>query len=205
MVKRLTDIVLSLVGLALAAPVLAYAAVRIKLDDGGPILYRGVRVGRHGRHFRMFKLRTMVVDAERVGGPSAAKGDPRITQIGGWLRRKKFDELPQFINVLIGDMSFVGPRPEVPFYTDMYSDEERAILTVRPGITDFATLWNSDEGEVLAGSLDPERTYMEKIRPMKIRLQLEYVRRQSFWTDISIIWQTVVAVVTRTSPKALAE
>jgi lipopolysaccharide/colanic/teichoic acid biosynthesis glycosyltransferase len=201
--KRLTDIILGLVGLTLAVPVLAYVAVRIKLEDGGPIFYRGVRVGRHGRHFRMFKLRTMVVNADKVGGPSAADGDPRITRIGGWLRRHKLDELPQFINVLIGDMSFVGPRPEVPFYTDMYSDGERAILSVRPGITDFATLWNSNEGEVLARSADPERTYREEIRPTKIRLQLEYVRRQSFWTDMSIIWQTVAAVITQRSPKAL--
>jgi lipopolysaccharide/colanic/teichoic acid biosynthesis glycosyltransferase len=203
MLKRLTDIIFGLVGLILAAPVLAYVALRIKLEDGGPIFYRGVRVGRHGKYFRMFKLRTMVVNADKVGGPSAADGDPRITRIGGWLRRHKLDELPQFINVLIGDMSFVGPRPEVPFYTDMFSDGERAILSVRPGITDFATLWNSNEGEVLARSADPERTYREEIRPTKIRLQLEYVKRQSFWTDMSIIWQTVAAILAPRSPKAL--
>ncbi len=205
MLKRCTDIVLGLAGLTIAAPALAYAAVRIKLEDGGPVFYRGVRVGRGGRHFRMFKLRTMVLNADRIGGPSAAAGDPRVTRIGAWLRRRKLDELPQFINVLIGDMSIVGPRPEVPFYTDMYSEQERAILSVRPGITDFATLWNSNEGEVLAGSVDPERTYMEKIRPTKIRLQLQYVDRQSFWTDMSIIWQTVAAVVTQAPPKALQE
>jgi lipopolysaccharide/colanic/teichoic acid biosynthesis glycosyltransferase len=203
MLKRVTDIILALVGLTIAAPVLAYVAVRIKLEDGGPIFYRGVRVGRGGTHFRMFKLRTMVVNADKVGGPSAADGDPRITRIGSWMRRHKVDELPQFINVLIGDMSFVGPRPEVPFYTDMYSEGEKAILSVRPGITDFATLWNSNEGEVLARSTDPERTYREEIRPTKIRLQLEYVKRQSFWTDLSIIWQTVAAVLTQRSPKAL--
>lgn len=203
MLKRLTDIILSLVGLTLAAPVLVYVAIRIKLEDGGPIFYRGIRVGRGGRHFRMFKLRTMVVHADKMGGPSAADGDPRITRIGSWMRRHKVDELPQFINVLIGDMSFVGPRPEVPFYTDMYSEGEKAILSVRPGITDFATLWNSNEGEVLARSADPERTYREEIRPTKIRLQLEYVKRQSFWTDVSIILQTVAAVLTQRSPKAL--
>jgi lipopolysaccharide/colanic/teichoic acid biosynthesis glycosyltransferase len=203
MMKRFTDIILASLGLAIAAPVLAYVAIRIKLEDGGPVFYRGVRVGRNGKHFRMFKLRTMVVNADKVGGPSAADGDPRITRIGSWLRSHKLDELPQFINVLIGDMSFVGPRPEVPFYTDMYTEGEKAILSVRPGITDFATLWNSNEGEVLARSTDPERTYQEEIRPTKIRLQLEYVKRQSFWTDISIIWQTVAAVVTHRSPKAL--
>jgi lipopolysaccharide/colanic/teichoic acid biosynthesis glycosyltransferase len=203
MLKRLTDIVLGSIGLTIAAPVLVYVAIRIKLEDGGPIFYRGVRVGRHGRHFRMFKLRTMVINADKIGGPSAADGDPRITRIGSWLRSHKLDELPQFINVLIGDMSFVGPRPEVPFYTDMYSEREKAILSVRPGITDFATLWNSNEGEVLAGSADPERTYREEIRPTKIRLQLEYVQRQSFWTDMSIIRQTVSAVVMQRSPRAL--
>jgi lipopolysaccharide/colanic/teichoic acid biosynthesis glycosyltransferase len=183
--------------------VLAYAAVRIKLEDGGPVFYRGVRVGRDGKPFRMFKLRTMVLNADKVGGPSAADGDPRITRIGSWLRSRKLDELPQFINVLTGDMSFVGPRPEVQHYVDMYTEQERAILSVRPGITDFATLWNANEGEVLAGSADPERTYMEEIRPEKLRLQLEYVKRQSLATDLSIIWQTVSGVITRRPPAAL--
>jgi lipopolysaccharide/colanic/teichoic acid biosynthesis glycosyltransferase len=203
MLKRLTDVVLGLVGLTLASPLLAYAAVRIKLEDGGPIFYRGVRVGRHGKPFRMFKLRTMVLDADKVGGPSAADGDPRITRIGSWLRSRKLDELPQFINVLIGDMSFVGPRPEVQHYVDMYTEHERAILSVRPGITDFATLWNANEGEVLAGSADPERSYMEEIRPEKLRLQLEYVKRQSLATDLSILWQTVSGIITRRPPAAL--
>lgn len=203
MLKRFIDVVLSLIGLALAAPVLAYAAARIKLEDGGPVLYRGVRVGRHGKPFRMFKLRTMVLNADKVGGPSAADGDPRITRIGAWLRSRKLDELPQFINVFLGDMSFVGPRPEVQHYVDMYTEQERAILSVRPGITDFATLWNANEGEVLAGSADPERTYMEEIRPEKLRLQLEYVRRQSLATDLFIIWQTVAGIVIRRPSAAL--
>lgn len=203
MLKRFIDVVLSLIGLALAAPVLAYAAARIKLEDGGPVFYRGVRVGRHGKPFRMFKLRTMVLNADKVGGPSAADGDPRITRIGAWLRSRKLDELPQFINVFLGDMSFVGPRPEVQHYVDMYTEQERAILSVRPGITDFATLWNANEGEVLAGSADPERTYMEEIRPEKLRLQLEYVRRQSLATDLFIIWQTVAGIVIRRPSAAL--
>jgi lipopolysaccharide/colanic/teichoic acid biosynthesis glycosyltransferase len=200
--KRFTDVVLALIGLTLAGPVLAFVAVRIRLEDGGPVFYRGVRVGRGGRPFRMFKFRTMVLNADQVGGPSAADGDPRITRIGSWLRRRKLDELPQFINVLIGDMSFVGPRPEVPHYVNMYTEQERAILSVRPGITDFATLWNANEGEVLAGSADPERTYMEEIRPEKLRLQLEYVRRRSFFTDLSILWQTVSGIITKRPPAA---
>lgn len=203
MLKRATDIVLSLTGLTLASPLLAYAALRIKLEDDGPVFYRGVRVGRGGRPFRMFKLRTMVLNADGIGGPSAADGDPRITRIGSWLRRHKVDELPQFINVLIGDMSFVGPRPEVQHYVDMYTDEERLILSVRPGITDFATLWNANEGEVLARSDDPERAYMEEIRPEKLRLQLEYVRQQSFATDLRIIWQTTAGIIRRRPSPAL--
>jgi len=202
MLKRFIDVGLSLFGLALSAPVLAYVAIRIKLEDGGPVFYRGVRVGRHGRPFRMFKLRTMVLDADKIGGPSAADGDARITRIGSWLRRRKLDELPQFINVLVGDMSFVGPRPEVQHYVDMFTEQERAILSVRPGITDFATLWNANEGEVLARSTDPERTYLEEIRPEKLRLQLEYVRRQSLATDLSIIWQTVTGIITKRPPAA---
>ena len=202
MLKRLMDIALAVLGLTLTAPVLAAVAVLIKFKDGGPVFYRGVRVGRGGAHFRMFKFRTMVIDADRFGGPSAADGDPRITRVGAWLRRNKVDELPQFINVLTGDMSFVGPRPEVPYYVGLYTAEEKIILSVRPGITDFATLWNANEGEVLAASADPERTYMEKIRPQKIRLQLDYVRRRSLWIDVYIIWRAVAGLVVKTSPKA---
>lgn len=203
MIKRLLDVLFATAGLAASSPLLLFIALKIKAEDGGPVFYRGVRVGRHGVPFRMFKFRTMVLDADKIGGPSAADGDPRITRTGAWLRRRKLDELPQFINVLLGDMSFVGPRPEVQHYVDMYTERERAILSVRPGITDFATLWNANEGEVLAGSADPERTYLEEIRPEKLRLQLEYVRRRSLATDLSILWQTVTGVITRRPPAAL--
>lgn len=154
-------------------------------------------MGRRGKPFKIFKFRTMVLDAERLGGPSTADDDPRITKIGRFLRKYKFDELPQFINVLKGDMSFVGPRPEVQHYVDMFTDEEKAILNVRPGITDWASLWNPDEGAILAGSPDPEKTYMEKIRPEKLRLQLRYVRERSFWKDLKIIFLTLKAIVIR--------
>ena len=139
----------------------------------------------------------MVVNAEKIGGPSTADDDPRITTIGKILRKYKLDELSQLINVLIGDMSLVGPRPEVQQYVDMFTEQEKAILSVRPGITDWASVWNPDEGAVLAGSLDPEKTYLEKIRPEKIRLQLEYVRRHSFWIDIAIIGQTLATILFR--------
>jgi lipopolysaccharide/colanic/teichoic acid biosynthesis glycosyltransferase len=175
-------------------------AVLIKLEDGGLIFYRGLRIGRHGKPFRIFKFRTMVVNAEKIGGPSTADDDPRITSIGKILRKYKLDELPQLINVLIGDMSLVGPRPEVQQYVDMFTEQEKAILSVRPGITDWASISNPDEGAVLAGSLDPEKTYLEKIRPEKVRLQLEYVRRHSFWVDITIIGQTLATILFRGKP-----
>jgi lipopolysaccharide/colanic/teichoic acid biosynthesis glycosyltransferase len=137
----------------------------------------------------------MVVNAENIGGPSTADDDPRITGIGKFIRKYKLDELPQLINVLKGEMSVVGPRPEVPFYVNMFTEEEKAILSVRPGITDWASLWNPDEGAILAGSPDPEKAYMEKIRPEKIRLQLKYVRERSFWVDLKIIFQTFLTIL----------
>lgn len=196
MAKRLFDIVLALMGLLTIGPFLLAVSFLIK-KDGGPVFYRGVRVGRYGRPFRIYKFRSMVVDAEKIGGPSTADDDPRITKIGKFIRKYKLDELPQLINVLKGEMSFVGPRPEVKHYVDMYTEEEKAILSVRPGITDWASLWNPDEGAVLAGSPDPEKAYMEKIRPTKLRLQLKYVRERSLLADIKIIFLTFKAVVTK--------
>jgi lipopolysaccharide/colanic/teichoic acid biosynthesis glycosyltransferase len=137
----------------------------------------------------------MVVNAETIGGPSTADDDRRITRVGKFIRKCKLDELPQLINVLRGEMSFVGPRPEVPHYVNMFKEEEKPILNVRPGITDWASLWDSDEGATLAGSPDPEKTYMEEIRPEKIRLQLKYVRERSFWVDLSIIFQTLLTIL----------
>ena len=170
-------------------------SVLIKLEDGGPVFYRGIRVGRYGRTFRIFKFRTMVINAEEIGGPSTADDDPRITRMGKLIRKHKIDEVPQLINVFRGEMSFVGPRPEVQGYVDMFTDDERAILTVRPGITDWASLWNPDEGRILSGSPDPEKTYMEEIRPTKLRLQLKYVRERSFLVDLDIILRTIKTVM----------
>ncbi len=195
MLKWLFDILFSLLGLLVSSPLLLLIACLIKRKDRGPIFYRGVRVGRFGKPFRIFKFRTMVVNAEKLGGPSTADDDPRITKIGKWLRKYKLDELPQLINVLRGEMSFVGPRPEVQHYVDMFTEKERAILSVRPGITDWASLWNPDEGAILAGSPDPEKAYMEKIRPTKIELQLKYVKKRSFWIDLQIIAQTFLTIL----------
>lgn len=195
MLKRLFDILFSILGLILSSAFLLIIAFLIKREDGGPVFYRGVRVGRYGRPFRIFKFRTMVANAEKRGGPSTADDDPRITKVGRFFRKYKLDELPQLINVLKGEMSFVGPRPEVQYYVDMFTEKEQTILNVRPGMTDWASLWNPDEGAILAGSPDPEKTYMEKIRPEKIRLQLKYVRERSFWIDFKIIAQTLLTIL----------
>jgi lipopolysaccharide/colanic/teichoic acid biosynthesis glycosyltransferase len=205
MVKRTFDVVCAASALVLLSPVLVGLAIAIKAGSPGPVFYRGVRVGRGGRLFRIYKFRSMVVNAERLGGPSTAGDDPRVTGIGRVLRKTKLDELPQLFNVLFGDMSVVGPRPEVKQYVDMYTEEEKAILTLRPGITDWASLWNPDEGAVLAGSSDPERDYLQKIRPQKLKWQLEYVRRRSFWVDLGIIAQTVRTVIARPTPPALLD
>ena len=197
MVKRLFDFICSVIGLFVLGPFLFLIALRIKKEDGGPVFYRGVRVGLHGKPFRIFKFRTMVVNAEQIGGSSTSDDDQRITKIGRSLRKYKLDELPQLINVLKGEMSLVGPRPEVKHYVDMFTEGEKIILNVKPGITDFASLWNHDEGAILAGSPDPEKTYMEKIRPEKIRLQLKYVRECSFRVDMKIILQTIFKVTKR--------
>ena len=191
MAKRLIDFVLSSIALLTLAPVLLLVALWIKLNSPGPVFYRGTRVGRLGKGFRIYKFRTMVANAENLGGPSTPADDPRITRVGRFLRRFNLDELPQFINVLKGEMSIVGPRPEVPQYVELFTEEEKAILTVRPGITDWATLWVRNEGEILAGSDDPERAYMEKIWPEKHRLELEYVRNQSVWHDFAIMLKTL--------------
>jgi lipopolysaccharide/colanic/teichoic acid biosynthesis glycosyltransferase len=199
--KRLFDLIALALGLALLSPLLLAIAWAIHRQDGGPVFYRGLRVGLNGTDFRIFKFRTMVVDAERLGGPSTPDDDPRITPLGAWLRKYKLDELPQLLNVFIGDMSLVGPRPEVRRYTDLFTPEERAILGVRPGITDWASIWNPDEGSILAGAPDPEAAYLQLIRPTKVKLQLKYVREQSLSTDLGILRDTLVVLV---SPRARA-
>jgi len=193
--KRLFDLMASSTGLVLLAPVLLSIVVLIKLEAGGAVFYRGIRVGRHGKSFRIFKFRTMVVDAEKLGGPSTADDDPRITRIGKFLRKYKLDELPQLINVLKGEMSFVGPRPEVEQEVRLYNEEEKALLNVRPGITDYASIKFHNEGEILRGSADPHQAYREKIRPEKIRLGLEYVRDCSFKTDLKVLALTFKTLI----------
>lgn len=192
--KRLTDLALAGLALALLSPFLAVLAYLINRDAPGPVLYRGLRIGRYARPFRIYKFRTMVVDAEARGGSSTPDDDPRITRIGAWLRRRKIDELPQLINIIKGEMSLVGPRPQVADDVAQYTEEERALLSVLPGLTDLASLRFRNEGEILRSQGDPDRAYIELIRPEKIRLGLEYVRRRSFVMDCRIIWQTVRVV-----------
>lgn len=189
--KRCFDIIASLVGLAVFSPLLLAVAVWVKLDSSGPVFYRGQRAGRHNRPFGIFKFRSMVTNAETIGGSSTSGEDPRITSSGRFIRRYKIDELSQLINVLFGDMSLVGPRPEVLSYTSMYEGEFREILAVRPGITDWASIWNADEGGVLAGARDPDRAYEILIQPTKLQLQLRYVRSQTLRSDILIILYTL--------------
>lgn len=189
--KRAFDIVFSSVVLIFFLPLFALVTLLIKRDSTGPVFFRQVRVGRHGKEFRVLKFRTMIVNDGSSGVFTTPTDDPRITPLGYRLRKYNIDELPQFINVLRGEMSVVGPRPEIPLYAGKFSAEERReILSLRPGITDLSTLWIGDKGALVTGASDPEKVYVEVIRPEKIRLQREYVRKRSMWLDIKIIYLT---------------
>lgn len=195
MLKRVFDFCCSLAGLVLLSPLLVIVAVLIKAGSPGPVFYRGERIGLNGRVFRIFKFRTMVVDAGELGGTSTSADDARVTPVGKFLRKYKFDELPQLINVVKGEMSLVGPRPQVEWAVKLYNDNERRLLSVRPGITDYASITFRNEAEILAGSPDPDKAYLEKIAPEKIRLGLEYVDNHNLWIDLKIIFMTLRAVV----------
>ena len=195
LVKRTFDTLFAAAGLAVLSPVLGAIAIAIRAGSSGPLLYRGRRVGLNGELFDMLKFRTMVENADQIGGSSTPADDRRVTGIGRTLRRYKLDELPQLWNVLSGDMSFVGPRPQVQWAVDLYTPEERAILSVRPGITDEASLKFSNEAEILRGSADPDKDYIEKIHPEKMRLSLAYVGDRSFFGDLSIIARTAGAII----------
>lgn len=189
--KRLFDASSALLGLALLWPLLLLIAALVKLSDGGPVLFTHTRVGRGFRTFRLFKFRTMTADAGSRGPQVTAGGDPRVTAIGRLLRRTKLDELPQLLNVVIGDMSIVGPRPEVPKYVEMFRDRHyNAILTLRPGITDYAAIEFRDEESVLRRFADPEEGYVREVLPRKIELYERYLREISFLTDLKIIMRT---------------
>lgn len=189
--KRAFDIVFALVFLVLLSPLLLLFALAVALTSPGGAFFRQVRVGRHGHEFRLLKFRTMRPGSEAKGQLTIGGRDPRITGVGYLLRKTKLDELPQLWNVLVGDMSVVGPRPEVPKYVALYNEEQRAVLSVRPGITGMASIDYIDENELLAKATDPERAYIEEVMPAKLALDLRYVREQSFALDLRIILATV--------------
>lgn len=189
--KRIVDVVFATIGLVSLSPIFAAVAVAIKLTDRGPVFYRQLRVGRGGVLFSILKFRTMVVNADKVGLSVTKDGDPRITQIGRFLRKTKLDELPQLWNVLRGDMSLVGPRPEVPKYVSLYTDSQRDILQLKPGITDLATLEFSHEEDLLKSADDVERFYVEQCLPRKIELNRLYARDATIVSDIVLICKTL--------------
>jgi len=193
--KRAIDLLVSASFLVVASPVLASVAVAIWLHDRGPVLYRAVRIGKNGVPFIMFKFRTMVVEAERLGGDSTAADDPRLTSIGLKVRRWKLDELPQLVNVVRGEMSLVGPRPQVAADVARYTGKERRLLTVPPGITDWSSIRFRNEAEILAGHPDPDLAYDRLIRDEKIRLGLLYVDLRSLRVDVRIMCDTFVAIL----------
>lgn len=193
--KRAMDIVLSACALAVLWPLLLLIALAIWIDDPGPVFYRQVRVGRNGKTFRIFKFRSMVMDADKKGLAITVGRDSRITRVGAVLRKTKLDELAQLLNVLLGQMSFVGPRPEVPKYVELYTPYQRQVLLVRPGITDYASIAYRNENDLLAGASDPEAMYIEQIMPDKIELNMKYLREISPLADIRLILKTIVAVI----------
>jgi lipopolysaccharide/colanic/teichoic acid biosynthesis glycosyltransferase len=192
--KRLFDLVTAAGALVLLSPIFVAVAVAIKLDDRGPVFFRQVRVGRQGRYFRIWKFRTMVSDAERRGPQLTTGADSRVTRVGQWLRRSKFDEIPQFINVVTGEMSLVGPRPEVPRYVELSDPDARKILDLVPGIFHAAWLDYPDEGDLLAGADDPERYYMQELLPEKYRINLEYAAHAKLFSDVVLILRTLFAI-----------
>ena len=190
-IKRLFDILASLFGILVMAIPMIIISLAIKLDSKGPVFFKQKRVKKNNKDFTILKFRTMVVDAPKLGMPITVGDDPRITKVGKFLRKTKLDEFPQLFNVLVGDMSFVGPRPEVRKYVDMYSDSDRDILKIRPGITDLASIKYRDESEILDKSDNPEKTYVEEIMPNKIELNKQYIENINLLNDIKIILQTL--------------
>lgn len=195
--KRLFDILASGLGLVCLSPLFAAVAVWIKFDSRGPVFYRQVRVGRGNKDFRIFKFRSMRPDSDKLGLITVGGRDPRVTRSGYYIRKYKLDELPQLINVFIGDMSLVGPRPEVRKYVDMYSPDQLHVLDVRPGITSLASLRYRNENEVLAKAEDPDKCYIEKVMPDKLAIDLEYVRKANLWNDIKLIFSTFREIITK--------
>ena len=194
--KRILDIFLSFFILLFIWPFILVVAINIKLSSPGPVFYRGIRTGLHAKPFRILKFRTMVINAESLGGPTTGTDDKRVTRIGSLLRRTKLDELPQFFNVLRGEMSLVGPRPEVLEYTATYNEGEKCILSMRPGITDYASIEFADLDDRV-GNVDPDKFFREHIMPRKTELRVKYVKEWSLRSDFQILWLTFFRVIKR--------
>lgn len=194
MLKRLVDLIGSSLALLVVWPFLLLMALLIKVQSPGPVFYRGTRAGLDGRPFRIFKFRTMVVDAEDIGGPSTALNDPRLTKLGKFLRKYKLDELPQLINIARGEMSFVGPRPQVEKYTRLYSDEEKIILSVKPGLTDYASIRFVNLDKIL-GDCRVDEKYVREIEPEKNRLRIKYAKEHTLWIDCKILFYTFIRLL----------
>ncbi|MGK7931003.1 MAG: sugar transferase [Microcystaceae cyanobacterium] len=193
--KRLFDVVVASFGILILLPILIPISLWIKLDSSGPIFFKQVRIGKEGKEFEIFKFRTMVSDAEKQGKLLTVGKDPRITRSGQFLRKYKLDELPQLLNVLRGEMSFVGPRPEVPRYVSLYNEQQRQVLAVRPGITDLASIQFRNENDLLASVNDPETYYVETIMPQKLTLNLTYINQANLWNDLKIIFTTLLKII----------
>lgn len=195
MLKRLFDIIFSLIGIILLLPIFLIIALLIALTDGLPVFYIQIRVGKNNKDFKLFKFRTMYKDAEKKGLLTVGARDARVSSIGYYLRKYKLDELPQLFNVLFGTMSLVGPRPEVRHYVNLYSDAQKQVLSVKPGITDYASIEFINENQLLANSFNPEETYIRDIMPKKLLLNIEYIKKQGLVTDLKIIYNTIVKIV----------
>ena len=192
--KRLFDIVFSLLGLIILLPLFVIISVLIKLSSSGPVFYLQTRVGLNGADFQLYKFRTMVIDADKNGLLTIGGRDPRITSVGYYLRKFKIDELPQLINVLFGTMSFVGPRPEMRKYVELYTDNQKKVLNILPGITDFASLEYFNENDLLSKSEEPEQVYIRDVMPAKLKLNLKYMNETGFLTDLKIILRTIARI-----------
>jgi len=195
--KRIFDVFASGLGLLALSPLFLVLAIWIKCDSAGPVLYRQVRVGRSNKDFRLFKFRSMRVGSDKKGLITVGSHDARVTRFGYFIRKYKLDELPQLINVFIGDMSLVGPRPEVRKYVDMYTAEQMHVLDVRPGITDMASICYRNENELLGQADDPDKYYVEVVMQDKLRINMEYVTKHSLWLDVKLIFKTVWEIIAK--------
>jgi lipopolysaccharide/colanic/teichoic acid biosynthesis glycosyltransferase len=194
MAKTALDLFISIIGLIVLVPFFIVIGLLIKLDSRGSVFYKQDRVGKDGKLFKLFKFRTMGIGSDKATAITVGERDPRITKIGFYLRKYKLDELPQLINVLLRDMSLVGPRPELKKFVDLYEGEQRQVITVRPGITDYASIEFRNENELLADKADPIQFYIEEILPVKLKLNLKYINDQSFWLDVKIILKTIFSI-----------